>query len=743
MAAADAWEKLTAAVGETRTEENDGSRHTLYRVEVRGESDAVLWSEWYRFSELYDACAQMRLVDPSLPSVPTKFCFDRMHPAVVATRLEGCSRFLAAAKAVKRVRKLAAFRRIIQYTPSERGSEVGTPGGSASARKPAATPVTPATPEEGGFSIKPDVLILPTAPQSGNGPATEIRVRSASSLGALYKVRCTDPDAYSVRPHFGLVPPGSEAQFFVAARGMDGLTPKEKLRAAAHRTRTRFAVVLRPLTPAELERVEAGRQRDSHKVSPSGSADVEDGETEAQAVRALWKEEPAAGPQVRLVLPCAVEEGSPGSPDPLAATVSSEASSRDGLAVSLSMSKARAPWQVPLPPSPATPDTQQRAACDDQPSGVARQIIEEPPQAEAETVEESAPPPAPVQEAAAEPAQELVPAAAPDRLQMLVRVSVAALCLFLLRQSVRAAGAARHVYRLLLAAVVGVAARRLLSRGDEGAEDDTPGAADDFPLPLPEPEPVDDAAEPEAAAEAVAADAPAEECAKSPAAKPAAAAAVDAKPAAAPGGRYSAIFSSMMKEFQHLVVDPGFEHIKKVHVKAIHQDVQLYRKRMPDRCPVPCYRAAATIKAPEDKIVSLLRKYYSDAAFAKKLTPEINALRVLERVDGQTSVHYEVDKLPWPLASRDLVYLVGEMKDESGATVVVQQSTHHPKAPAKGNSVRARVHIAGWRVEAVSGGACKVTQLGLIDPKGNIPSSVIDFFVDDMAHTFGRVQKEV
>eukprot|EP01062_Namystynia_karyoxenos_P032185 TRINITY_DN23754_c0_g1_i1.p1 TRINITY_DN23754_c0_g1~~TRINITY_DN23754_c0_g1_i1.p1 ORF type:complete len:773 (+),score=191.55 TRINITY_DN23754_c0_g1_i1:85-2403(+) len=744
------WSDVEVAVTDTKTEEVEGEQCTMYCVEVRHQGE-VQTRDWFRFSALYDAFATMRLADPALPSLPSKIAVDKKSPAVIKSRAQACSKFLDAAKGSSAARNLAAYRRVVRYMPQERNQldrRASRPDMSSSLR--ASTMRESSLQDDTGeqFSLHPGVLRLSPPKGGAKGEPSTVTVRSSSPAAALFRVRCTAPDAFSVRPHNGLLGAGQEASFSVAIRAMADLSATEKLKVAAQRTTARFAVQLKLLTPEELSLVRGN----------PGAADK------------VWKTATSA-PPVRLVLLCEEVPDTPSTPQQpemqLELQLDRQREQRS--------EQQREPENAGADIAAAEPPKAQEESSGTI-SSESRSPGGQPPEQPAAPSSPPAAPAAPAASAAVGAASPAAAASSPAALPAAAPSPAAAPCPAAPAPAASAPAAPRRLRAVLhRVALVGLAAalgQRFLKQLPP-----VPGwilgalSAVWAVLPLfrrappslapPARQERDQLEPPQGAAapgspQRVAAPAPgppasperrdtAPQRAFSPDRRTEPDEAVGAARAAVMRSPWDSDFEAAVSEVAALAADTGFERLRTVKVKPINQEVQLCRKRMGSRCPVPCFRAEAEVACTPQAAAVLMRRSFHDERLARRLTVEISSLKLVESFPGGEIFH-EVDNLPWPLSARDFVYLVAVKELNDGSIVIAQHSVVHPSVPQRGKTpVRGELHIAGYVVQPVPGrpDACRITQLGLVDPKGSIPTSVLEYFVDDMAHWYGRLQKEV
>ena len=103
-------------------------------------------------------------------------------------------------------------------------------------------------------------------------------------------------------------------------------------------------------------------------------------------------------------------------------------------------------------------------------------------------------------------------------------------------------------------------------------------------------------------------------------------------------------------------------------------------------------------------------------------------LNVVEHLDATTILVHNVQKATFPVSARDFVLVNHKYYAENELNLVIC-SVKDIAAPADGANgcVRAHIMLAGWRLRKLKDGDVEATYLLHVDPKGYIPSCIINF----------------
>ena len=157
----------------------------------------------------------------------------------------------------------------------------------------------------------------------------------------------------------------------------------------------------------------------------------------------------------------------------------------------------------------------------------------------------------------------------------------------------------------------------------------------------------------------------------------------------------------------------------------IDKDGAVLESRAVTGSALNAYRVKGVVNATPQKCIDLLWGW--GEADWKKWSPDIESWQVLETPSESTRIIHQVNKLTWPLWSRDVVILMTKQKLDNGAEVLILKSVENSKAPPQTDKyVRAQIITSFFLFEPVEGGKSQVTRALHVDPAGNIPTAVIN-----------------
>ncbi len=172
---------------------------------------------------------------------------------------------------------------------------------------------------------------------------------------------------------------------------------------------------------------------------------------------------------------------------------------------------------------------------------------------------------------------------------------------------------------------------------------------------------------------------------------------------------------------------------------------ELYKKEMPEVCPIPCYLARTVIKKPLQTMIDKL--WLIDENGTKSNDPSVREWKEIEKTETH-KVCSQYNKMGQFIWDRHVVYAQVKIADaETGSTYLVAFSVTHPSTPFdEKNYVCGYVHMSVFEFKKdtkdESGNSTVVTKLAQIDPCGDLPVSVVNMFASTQIDMFNRWKKE-
>mmetsp|Transcript_58061 Transcript_58061/g.66267 ORF Transcript_58061/g.66267 Transcript_58061/m.66267 type:complete len:221 (-) Transcript_58061:40-702(-) len=109
---------------------------------------------------------------------------------------------------------------------------------------------------------------------------------------------------------------------------------------------------------------------------------------------------------------------------------------------------------------------------------------------------------------------------------------------------------------------------------------------------------------------------------------------------------------------------------------------------------------------------------------AKNAGKNMLEMRVVEHVDENSRVFYQLHKPPFPMSKREVVTLFCKKVLSDGRHLYAARSIDHGDCPDNGKNVRAISHIWVWLIEEKGEGKLHCHYAGAFDPMGYVPGVI-------------------
>lgn len=108
----------------------------------------------------------------------------------------------------------------------------------------------------------------------------------------------------------------------------------------------------------------------------------------------------------------------------------------------------------------------------------------------------------------------------------------------------------------------------------------------------------------------------------------------------------------------------------------------------------------------------------------------------LDRIDERTKYLYQVYDLPWPVQDRDYLLKRTVNIDESNKvfTVTIVSVVNGQQKPEQDCCIRADITKTLWHLQSLGNGTTKVVVEVTTDPKGSLPTWVVNMLQQDWPH---------
>ncbi len=150
-------------------------------------------------------------------------------------------------------------------------------------------------------------------------------------------------------------------------------------------------------------------------------------------------------------------------------------------------------------------------------------------------------------------------------------------------------------------------------------------------------------------------------------------------------------------------------------------------------------RAVGTLEAPLPSLMANLR----DVESATDWTPDLLKKTTLDEISDLEAITYSLTAMPWPLYDRSLVlHNVLKLDKKRKLLVVHSRSVQHKDAPKSDDAVEAYMSYSYIAIRPVGLDKSYIEFIAAIDPKGSIPSWIVNFFQKKWPATFLRAMEK-
>lgn len=142
------------------------------------------------------------------------------------------------------------------------------------------------------------------------------------------------------------------------------------------------------------------------------------------------------------------------------------------------------------------------------------------------------------------------------------------------------------------------------------------------------------------------------------------------------------------------------------------------------------YKAETTFDVQLEKAVALVL----DVNNTSKWVPNVAKAEMLSRDDkkGEFTLYMVLD-FPFPLKDRDMI-VKGKMSKDSNGVITVQNTAIAQGKAVNPNYIRIKDYSGDWVFQKMANNKVKVTTSGHANPEGSIPTSVVNFLVEQQPY---------
>jgi hypothetical protein len=179
------------------------------------------------------------------------------------------------------------------------------------------------------------------------------------------------------------------------------------------------------------------------------------------------------------------------------------------------------------------------------------------------------------------------------------------------------------------------------------------------------------------------------------------------------------------------------------------ENTELYKKKYPDICPIPCYLTTTTIGKPMNELVNKI--WLMDEDKAKENDPKLTMWTEIDKGVLDDNISWKVcsqyNSMMWPIWPRHIVFAQVKINrpatsDKPETTQLVAFSVDHEKAPIDTKThVQAIVHLSVYDFISNKDGSTIINRITQVDPKGGIPVGLINMYATNQVDMFNRWKK--
>eukprot|EP01129_Flabellula_baltica_P011006 TRINITY_DN4730_c0_g1_i2.p1 TRINITY_DN4730_c0_g1~~TRINITY_DN4730_c0_g1_i2.p1 ORF type:complete len:181 (+),score=42.68 TRINITY_DN4730_c0_g1_i2:353-895(+) len=108
--------------------------------------------------------------------------------------------------------------------------------------------------------------------------------------------------------------------------------------------------------------------------------------------------------------------------------------------------------------------------------------------------------------------------------------------------------------------------------------------------------------------------------------------------------------------------------------------------------------------------------------------PDLLEWEILGDVNDDVRVVYQVTKLGWPIADREMVCLQSKFDIDGKHGIAYKSLPESEIFATESGNVRSTANVNGFIFDKQDNGSTRATRIVQVDPNGQLPSSVVNYF---------------
>eukprot|EP01120_Amphizonella_sp_Union-15-10_P006088 TRINITY_DN1900_c0_g1_i1.p1 TRINITY_DN1900_c0_g1~~TRINITY_DN1900_c0_g1_i1.p1 ORF type:complete len:236 (-),score=50.51 TRINITY_DN1900_c0_g1_i1:44-664(-) len=141
--------------------------------------------------------------------------------------------------------------------------------------------------------------------------------------------------------------------------------------------------------------------------------------------------------------------------------------------------------------------------------------------------------------------------------------------------------------------------------------------------------------------------------------------------------------------------------------------------------PIECYRVSGIVNASPSRLADIIwSRTKEDWQIVDDAVVE---WEIKQQIDDNTRIVYQVNKLTWPLWSRDLVYVQSRAVQGDTHVIAAKSIQYEPIPEYKDKYVRAELNVSAFVfAPGPEDGKTLASRIIHVDPAGSIPTAVVN-----------------
>ncbi len=177
--------------------------------------------------------------------------------------------------------------------------------------------------------------------------------------------------------------------------------------------------------------------------------------------------------------------------------------------------------------------------------------------------------------------------------------------------------------------------------------------------------------------------------------------------------------------FKQLLTDQSWQAVQTIN------SIKVEKKMIPNS-DIACFKSSGIVNAKADDLIKYVWNIYNTKENVQVFDTDITEYNIVCKLDSQTRICRQVNKLPWPMWPRESVY-IQYVGSEANQSYIIMFSVECEEVPVQTDKfVRSNINISAYIFEPCES-CTMIHRIAHIEPCGNIPSSLINGYATKTA----------